>query len=1198
MLPPATSELDGGASDDRAMIRLLGSIDITIADRVHQVPGIRRKAVLARLALQRGSPVTSTELVDAVWGGRAPSAAHNALQAHVSQLRHQLPEAVGIAWTGTGYALEMEGDATDVQVLERILREANRVAPPAEQAGLFRTAASLFRGAPLMELRGLPWFDRQAAWLEQIRVTTTVGLGEARLRLGEHAQLVLELRRLVADHPLDEDFVRLLMLALYQNGQHEDALSTFRAFEQRLDAAGGGKPNPGVLDLLQMIANERRHASSDPPPERPPSSLLERTDEIAAIEGAFSRLRHERLGSVLIFEGPPGIGKTSIVRYACRVAQAHGARIALARCSSLEQDFAWGLARQLLKAIVLDDATQPMPLSAIDAAHAIGLPTDHAEPLSPSAPGQYALLHSLYMLISDHATASPMLLAVDDLHLADMPSARLLAYLAARVDDLPIVVIAVLRPRFDRLDQVLSGMPQPVRLVEPLSSAGSAQLLTKVMGRDVSDAVAARCYELTGGNPFLLKELGKHLAAGDDDGREALIDSGVPNIGRYVQLQLGELAPRIKRIAEALAIVGDDADPAMLASLTSQEAMTAIDALATLKQYSLVTSRGTPEAFSFAHPLIQSAVYDAIRGPERVRMHAQSAKIMMEHGDVVRAAAHLLRVPPGATQSLEVAPILVKAAGVGLDQGSVDTAVAHLRRYLQEDLGDEHLPALVRLGLAEMLVDADAAAGHLSAALNLVSDSALRSELQLALVGCLNINGRSAEAIKICETTLAQGDTLTANIKHALQAALAWTPLALTTGRHLAHVLDRFRAQHPDATVGGRMLDCVLSLYAAFRNAKAEASARAVRAVSGDVLLGNEMAVTALSCAFHTMNFADVPELPALLDEHLRRARRTGSLRGVAPLLYQRAGYMFANGDLAEAVADDKACLEAAQASGVTIGVAFLSQHLIKALLLTGKAAEAQRVMDLVRSTAAPDVAHWVYSEGEIELLLDQGRVETALGAIRSVGAACEALDFVNPLVCNWRSQLVRCLLMLGRADEARAAAEQAMPFAETWRSPRTVGPALRALAMAETEDRLMLLADSVEMLRKSPARLELAQSELLMGQALAKADFKSDARAHLQNALDLADMCGAVTIQERCTNAMRLIGARPRKTNIKGLHALTPGELRVARLAADGLSNREIAQELYVTVKTVEVHLSNSFRKLGIGRRRDLKGKLESTEP
>ncbi|HEU4970607.1 MAG TPA: helix-turn-helix transcriptional regulator, partial [Gaiellaceae bacterium] len=192
-----------------------------------------------------------------------------------------------------------------------------------------------------------------------------------------------------------------------------------------------------------------------------------------------------------------------------------------------------------------------------------------------------------------------------------------------------------------------------------------------------------------------------------------------------------------------------------------------------------------------------------------------------------------------------------------------------------------------------------------------------------------------------------------------------------------------------------------------------------------------------------------------------------------------------------------------------------------------------------------------------------------------------------------WRSLKAQALERLGRYDEAVALAGEELEIARGWGSPGTVGRSLRVLGSIRRKDGIEQLEEACALLEEAPARLEQAKALASLGAAMRRARKPTEAREPLRRALELADVCGAQPLADAVRTEIYATGARPRTTALRGVLALTASERRVADLAADGQTNRDIAQTLYVTPKTVEVHLSNAYRKLGIASRRELAGAL-----
>jgi DNA-binding CsgD family transcriptional regulator len=172
--------------------------------------------------------------------------------------------------------------------------------------------------------------------------------------------------------------------------------------------------------------------------------------------------------------------------------------------------------------------------------------------------------------------------------------------------------------------------------------------------------------------------------------------------------------------------------------------------------------------------------------------------------------------------------------------------------------------------------------------------------------------------------------------------------------------------------------------------------------------------------------------------------------------------------------------------------------------------------------------------------------------------------------------------------------AEEDLELARTWGAPRALGAALRVAGLMEGAGRgVALLEEAVEVLRASPARLEHAKARTELGAALRRLNRRSAAREQLRRAVELATICGAAPLAARAETELLATGARPRRIALSGVASLTPSERRVAEMAAQGPTNREIAQALFVTQRTVEVHLTSIYRKLAISSRSQLAGAL-----
>ena len=274
-------------------------------------------------------------------------------------------------------------------------------------------------------------------------------------------------------------------------------------------------------------------------------------------------------------------------------------------------------------------------------------------------------------------------------------------------------------------------------------------------------------------------------------------------------------------------------------------------------------------------------------------------------------------------------------------------------------------------------------------------------------------------------------------------------------------------------------------------------------------------------------------------------------------------------------------------------GVAWCVAHLLDALLARGALDEAAELVgrDLVAASAAPTLPVALLHTSLAHFHNARGHPEAALREAWAAGRLVSA-TISNPYCCDWRSAAALALGALGRDDEARAVAEDELVDARRFGVAEAEGASLRTLGIvARGAVGVQALSDSVAVLEHAEGRLEHARSLLELGAALRREGARGEARDVLRAALDETARIGASGLADRAHEELVAAGARPRRDRrlLTGRESLTAGEDRIAVLAADGLSNREIAQRQFVTVKAVEWHLRNVFRKLDISSRDEL---------
>lgn len=343
---------------------------------------------------------------------------------------------------------------------------------------------------------------------------------------------------------------------------------------------------------------------------------------------------------------------------------------------------------------------------------------------------------------------------------------------------------------------------------------------------------------------------------------------------------------------------------------------------------------------------------------------------------------------------------------------------------------------------------------------------------------------------------------------------------------------------------------------------------------------------------------ADRPDLAERFWDHtLDEAHARGSALGVAIASCWRSNLAFRSGSVAAAEVEARASLSASEDHGWDLGGLAALAFLIDALLEREEPAEAQRELEDAGMTGEipPTVIanNLLFSRGRLALAAE--RPADALDDLLRCGRRLERWATRNPAAVAWRSSAALAHHALGDGDAATRLALEEVELARSFGAPRAFGIALRTAALVQGDEEM--LREAVAVLEDSPAPLELARTRVELGAAMRRGGERAAAREHLRAGLELADRCDATLLAERAREELVASGARPRRPARSGVRALTPSERRVARLAVGGMTNRELAQALFVTPKTVEMHLSRAYGKLGIASRRELADALGDGE-
>jgi len=333
------------------------------------------------------------------------------------------------------------------------------------------------------------------------------------------------------------------------------------------------------------------------------------------------------------------------------------------------------------------------------------------------------------------------------------------------------------------------------------------------------------------------------------------------------------------------------------------------------------------------------------------------------------------------------------------------------------------------------------------------------------------------------------------------------------------------------------------------------------------------------------------------LDEALAVARERGVVLDMGSAYIFRAEILVQMGELAAAEVDSRTLHEIAVTCGWPMAEGFALAWLCEVLVCRGELDEADALFARGEYGAAPGVVRQIYPSTWIliargKLRRAQGRLDDAVDDLREAGRRADAIDHFNPALVEWRSALAHVLADQDRLAEARPLAAGNLERARAFGAPRALSVALRAAART-ADDPIPLLREAVDAVAESPSQLELARAQTALGAALRAAGRGDEARPLLRTAVESFYRSDAHALEEEALAELRATGARPRRRVLAGADALTPSERRITQLAAAGHQNREIAETLFVTTNTIEFHLRNSYRKLGISSRTQLSAAL-----
>lgn len=947
--------------------------------------------------------------------------------------------------------------------------------------------------------------------------------------------------------------------------------------------------------------------------------LVGREAELDALERSLERLRSGIGGSIAI-TGEAGIGKTRLLEETCERAQKERWAVLRATGDELERDVPFATITD-----ALDPKTQALePRAELrtrveDELRRVFGPPGERDPNAESRPkpDEMRVHREARVALERICSDGPTVLALDDVHVADRASLGLLSYLVRRGPVGPLLIVVAYRANRapeGLVTAIASSRDEAVvhLALRPLTEAQVADLLDV----DLDPSRRRLLFEESGGNPFYLGQL-----AGPDAGDAPGASDTVPvppAVSAAVSAECDRLSPSAGVLLRSAAAAGEPFDldlAARIAELTETEALSALDELIS---GSFVRPTEVSRTFAFRHPLVRRAVYVSAGPGWLLSAHGRAAAILAERGATVDARAH--HIERSARSGDEEALAALVEAGHAATWRDADRAIRWFEASLR--LLPGAADSTSRAALLTSLGDALARAGRVdeageaaSSALCLTADEpgAARARALSLLGEVHNLEGRGDLAQPVLREALSKaGDP---DSEEAIRAALS-----LTVGQLLMADWDAAAATaaagldvaHRSGTAAVRALAAALCGYA---GCERRAFVDARRHVAAATAIIDGLGHDELACALESIHYLGQAELRLELygtaERHLRRglaiSRKTGQSFLEVPLCVGLSFACVLQGDLREAAELADSAVESAMLSGddrnlhLALGLACWAAT-DRGDLGTAIAAGERTAAIATRLATRPGpclrlgaLARAYLEAGEPE----RSRAELA-DLIEDRDGTCAR----DPLQIRWHSLLAETEVALGRLDLAETAARRAESSASGLGLSAALGHARRAraavlLARGEHASAAELASVAVTNLQAAGQAVEAARARTLVGEALAGQD-RAAAELHLRRAHTELHARGAGRYRDHAAREFARLGsslapdAADRRGGV-GARALSKRELEVAELVALGLTNREIADELQLSEKTVENHLSRVFSKLGVSSRVLVPGALRA---
>ncbi|GAA2808151.1 ATP-binding protein [Crossiella cryophila] len=906
-------------------------------------------------------------------------------------------------------------------------------------------------------------------------------------------------------------------------------------------------------------------------------------------------------GQAVLLRGPAGIGKTTLLQAALTRIRPLAARTLSARCRDAGSG-AYAAVRALFEPLHLTQKGEAGRLLDGSARHA--LPAVDPEIQHPTQHNTaYSVLHGLHWLTVGLTADGLLVLAVDDLQWCDDPSLRWLAFLLRRAEDLPLLLL--LTQRTDQDSPVTEVFAEIAELslchtvnLPALSARPVAELLTKVLGAEPELAFAARCAQLTGGNPLLLGRMLTRLGEHDGDRTDPAL---LEDLGRAVVARsvLDRLPEHFLAVARAIAILPGEALE-LIAALAGAHHRTTTAAISELRRRDLVTAEDFGPGPEFVHDTIRQTVLGGTPSAELDQLRERAATLLNDAGRPAEEVAVLLVLLPGAPEPW-MADVLREAATGAEHRGAPRMAASYLERVLAVD--DADVPVLSQLARVLAMIEPTTALRHLERALELIADPRRQVPLVLQYTLTSLRAQNSIRAFALACTTL---DALTKTIgpepdstDRALRAVLESSMLAsgIDEKTNLGELGERFahRANPPGDTAEERQLLAGLALLGMLQARPAAELAEQTRRA----LKINEVEVggwTILGSIYTLYLADDTVAMPEALDMLVEHMQSTGAAWTYCLVSSLRAIVRHWNGDLVEALADAQSCYDLVVQENWA--GAMVMPQVALAVVLTDLG-EADRADEILGETFrdrfdAFTLEYHYYLMARARTYEALGEIDRALETLQQCALSLAEGNIDNPVLAPWWYEAALILADQDRLEEGTAIANHGAELCRRWGTPRALGMALTAQgAVTPGPQGIRLLTEAVRTLATSPGKFEHARAEYLLGRALLRAGDAEAARKRLRSSLDRSVLLRHRRQVTLSSAALLEAGGRLRRGTDSPADSLTGSERRVAARAANGATNREIAESLFLTVRTVELHLTSAYRKLGVRGRAELAAAL-----